>query len=121
MQKSHGAALHKNNSGSLRCGAGHRGRRYIGADITKHGARSMECDRSHYVMARLVRAISSSICAAIDGPDKSGHDDVGTLSAIAQATDFAMVSEMCEPGRDEPDHDVRDWPLPERRPNLPAV
>src|SRR5690242_5941001 len=52
------------------------------------------------VVARLVRAINSSTCAATGGPDKPGHDDVGTFPAIGQASDFAVASEMCELGRD---------------------
>jgi hypothetical protein len=35
------------------------------------------------VMARLVRAIYSSTCAATDGPDKPGHDVAATVSLFA--------------------------------------
>src|SRR4051794_10346432 len=44
----------------------------------------------HTVMARLVQAIYSSTCAATDGPDKPGHDDVGTSRTIGQTPDFAV-------------------------------
>src|SRR5689334_9419326 len=54
---------------------------------------------------RTSRVIYSSTCAATDGPDKPGHDDSGTFLAIGQASDFAVVSEMCEPDRDKPGHD----------------
>src|SRR3954454_19693342 len=50
------------------------------------------------------RAIYSSTCAATDGPDKLGHDDVGTSGTIGQTPDFAVVSEMCASRRDEPGH-----------------
>src|SRR3954451_25250978 len=36
---------------------------------------------------------------------KPGHDGVRTFPTIGQASDCAVVSEMCEPGRDEPGHD----------------
>ena len=38
-----------------------------------------------FVMARLVRAIYSSTCAATDGPDKPGHDDAGAPLAMRSA------------------------------------
>ena len=60
---------------------------------------------AHIVMARLVRAIYSSTCAATGGPDTPGHDDAGTFPATGQVSDFAVVFEMCEFGRTEPGHD----------------
>src|SRR3954453_7189029 len=64
------------------------------------------------VMARLVRAIYSSTCAATDGPDKPGHDDVGTSRTIGQTPDFAVVSEMCASRRDTPGHDGKGTDQP---------
>jgi hypothetical protein len=58
-------------------------------------------------MARLVRAINSSTCAAIGGPDKPGHDGAATLAATAQASDFAVVSKMCASRRVGPT--IHDW------------
>src|SRR5690348_9802090 len=49
---------------------------------------------AHSVMARLVRAIYSSTCAATGGPDTPGHDGTATLATTAQASDFAVVSEI---------------------------
>src|SRR4051794_19028090 len=60
----------------------------------------------HTVMARLVRAIYSSTCAATDGPDKPGHDDVGTSWTISQTPDFAVISEMCASRRAGGCHDT---------------
>jgi len=72
---------------------------------------------AHTVMARLVRAIYSSTCAATGGPDTPGHDDAGTFPAIRQASDSAVVSEMFASGRDKPGHDDPDdrpslWDVP---------
>src|SRR4051812_13245461 len=68
----------------------------------------------HTVMARLVRAIYSSTCAATDGPDKPGHDDGETLAAIKHLIlwDFMAVSEMCASRRHKAGHDTVDMTLP---------
>ena len=59
---------------------------------------------AHTVMARLVRAINSSTCAATGGPDKPGHDGWGTSLPVGQISDFTVVSEMCASGRACPGH-----------------
>jgi len=59
---------------------------------------------AHTVMARLVRAIYSSTCAATGGPDTPGHDDAGTFPATGHVSDFVVVSEMCEFGKACPGH-----------------
>ena len=51
------------------------------------------------VMARLVRAINSSTCAATDGPDEPGHDDTPPFLNIGQTPDCALASEMCACGK----------------------
>src|SRR6478736_4285195 len=58
------------------------------------------------VMARLVRAIYSSTCAATGGPHTPGHDDAGTFPATGHVSDFAVVPEICACGRDTPGHDA---------------
>jgi hypothetical protein len=69
-------------------------------------------------MARLVRAIYSSTCAATGGPDTPGHDDAGTFPATGQVSDFAVVAEMYEFGRDTPGHDDRETTQHRPRPLL---
>src|SRR5689334_964397 len=55
-------------TGSAECGKDVDGRHKAGHDTEVTGAAML-------TLMRLVRAISSSACAATDGPDKPGHDD----------------------------------------------
>ncbi|MFL5280662.1 MAG: hypothetical protein ACJ8AW_06600 [Rhodopila sp.] len=48
-------------------------------------------------MARLVRTVRSSICAATDGPDKPDHDDVGTVALHASCSMLRYVSAYVPP------------------------
>src|SRR4051812_24468816 len=53
------------------------GRHKAGHDVEATGAAML-------APMRLVRAISSSTCAATGGPDKPDHDDMRTFSTIGQ-------------------------------------
>src|SRR3954470_14560133 len=50
---------------------------------------------------------SSTTCAATDGSDEPGHDDVGTSRTIGQTPDFAVISEMCASRGGKPGHDEK--------------